>query len=165
MGEDIETFQKIMEKAEGDGSTYREPGKDSMNVAIRQDDERNGFFIASTFLEEVSILPSTKLTAAMAVVLTWMDEAPDDKILSKSLKAEIRCEVVSVDVGLLTLCSVFTQFTGTAKMLGFMLQTLKIGFRYYYGGLASPQKDQALKAIREDDGIKILVRILFIHTA
>ncbi|KAL6697301.1 SNF2 family N-terminal domain-containing protein [Trichoderma pleuroticola] len=136
VGEDIETIQKIMEKAEADGSTYREPGRDSMNAAVHQDDDRNGFFLVSTFLDEVPILPSTKLTAAMAVLLTWRDEAPDDKIL------------------------IFTQFTGTAKMLGFMLQTLNIGFRYYYGGLAQSQKSQALKALKEDDGIQVLVATL-----
>ncbi|KAK4069128.1 hypothetical protein Trihar35433_5707 [Trichoderma harzianum] len=136
VGNDIETIQKIVEKAEADGSTYREPGRDTMNAAVHQDDDRNGFFIVSTFLDKVPILPSTKLTAAMAVLLTWRDEAPDDKIL------------------------IFTQFTGTAKMVGFMLQTLKIGFRYYYGGLAQAQKSQALKAIKEDDGIKVLVATL-----
>lgn len=165
VGNDIETIQKIVEKAEADGSTYREPGRDTMNAAVHQDDDRNGFFIVSTFLDKVPILPSTKLTAAMAVLLTWRDEAPDDKILSKSPKVETMCEAASVDTGLLILCAVFTQFTGTAKMVGFMLQTLKIGFRYYYGGLAQAQKSQALKAIKEDDGIKVLVRILSIHTA
>ncbi|PKK41303.1 hypothetical protein CI102_15210 [Trichoderma harzianum] len=160
IGEDIETIQKIVEKAEADGSTYREPGRDSMNAAVHQDDDRNGFFIVSTFLDEVPILPSTKLTAAMAVLLTWRDEAPDDKVLSKSPKVEIMCEAVNVDTGLFLVCAVFTQFTGTAKMLGFMLQTLKIGFRYYYGGLAQTQKSQALTALREDDGIQVLVATL-----
>ncbi|KAL7934357.1 SNF2 family N-terminal domain-containing protein [Trichoderma chlorosporum] len=136
MGLDVASIQKIMDAAEADGSAYREPGKDSMDIAVHQEGDRNGFFITSTFDDEIPILPSTKLTAAMAVVLTWMDEAPDDKIL------------------------IFTQFTGSAKMLGFMLQTLNIGFRYYYGGLASPQKSTALKAIREDSEIKVLVATL-----
>lgn len=72
-----------MEQAEDKSSGYREPAKDSWNVPVHHDDSRNGFFMASTFGGNMPILPSTKLTAAMAVVLTWMDEAPDDKILSK----------------------------------------------------------------------------------
>ncbi|KAL7948632.1 SNF2 family N-terminal domain-containing protein [Trichoderma barbatum] len=136
MGDDIETFQKIIDKAEADGSTYVEPAKDSKNVAIHQEDNRNGFFTASMFLDDIPILPSTKLTAAMAVVLTWLDEAPDDKIL------------------------IFTQFTGSAKMLGLMLQTLKIRFVYFYGGLATVQKSRALNALREDAEIKVMVATL-----
>lgn len=62
---------------------YREPAKDSLNASVHHDDDRNGFFVASTFRGHIPILPSTKLTAAMAVVLTWMHEEPNDKILSK----------------------------------------------------------------------------------
>jgi hypothetical protein len=76
-------MQKIMEKAEEKSSRYREPAKDSLNVSVRQGDDRNGLFVASTFCEGIPILPSTKLTAAVAVILTWMHEAPDDKILGK----------------------------------------------------------------------------------
>lgn len=63
--------------------------KDSWNVAVHGDDNRNGFFIASVFCDDTPILPSTKLTAAMAVALTWMHEAPKDKILNKSPELEI----------------------------------------------------------------------------
>ncbi|KAL9468468.1 hypothetical protein ACSS6W_010162 [Trichoderma asperelloides] len=108
-GPDIMTIQKIMEQAEDKSSGYREPAKDSWNVP---------------------------LTAAMAVVLTWMDEAPDDKIL------------------------IFTQFRGTAKMLGLMLQTMDIGFVYFYGGLTPPQKARALDTIKTRDDIKVMVSTL-----
>ncbi|KAH6605377.1 hypothetical protein Trco_007084 [Trichoderma cornu-damae] len=122
--------------AESKDSEYCEPARDCKNVAIHQEDDRNGFFICSTFKDKIPILPSTKLTAAMAVVLTWLDEAPDDKIL------------------------VFTQFTGTAKMLGLMLQTLNITFVYYYGGLAPAQKARALEAMRDDSEMKVMVATL-----
>ncbi|KAL6901430.1 SNF2 family N-terminal domain-containing protein [Trichoderma evansii] len=133
-GDDVETTQKIIKDAEE--KKHREPGRDSCNASAHLDDDRNGFFIASTFREDIPILPSTKLTAAMAVVLTWMHEAPDDKIL------------------------IFTQFIGTAKMLGLMLQTLNIGFVYYYGGLAQSQKTRALEAIKNKDYIKVMVSTL-----
>ncbi|KAH8122154.1 SNF2 family N-terminal domain-containing protein [Trichoderma asperelloides] len=135
-GPDIMTIQKIMEQAEDKSSGYREPAKDSWNVPVHHDDSRNGFFMASTFGGNMPILPSTKLTAAMAVVLTWMDEAPDDKIL------------------------IFTQFRGTAKMLGLMLQTMDIGFVYFYGGLTPPQKARALDTIKTRDDIKVMVSTL-----
>lgn len=76
-------FQKIIDKAASKDSGYREPGRDCVNASIHQSDDRNGFFISSTLCDEIPILPSTKLTAAMAVILTWLEEAPDDKILGK----------------------------------------------------------------------------------
>lgn len=45
-------------------------------------------------------------------------------------------------------------------MLGLMLQTMGIGFVYYYGGLAPPQKTRALDAIKSNDEIKVMVRLL-----
>lgn len=81
-------MQKIIDKARAKESTYREPGRDCLNASIHQEDDRNGFFISSTFCDGISILPSTKLTATMAVVLTWLDEAPNDKILSRCPKVK-----------------------------------------------------------------------------
>ncbi|KAK1242887.1 hypothetical protein MKX08_005699 [Trichoderma sp. CBMAI-0020] len=133
-GSDIQTIQKIIELA--DKEKYREPAKDSLNASVHHDDDRNGFFVASTFRGDIPVLSSTKLTAAMAVVLTWTHEEPNDKIL------------------------IFTQFIGTAKMLGLMLQTLNIGFVYYYGGLAPSQKARALEAIKTKDDIKVMVSTL-----
>ncbi|KAL7910379.1 SNF2 family N-terminal domain-containing protein [Trichoderma velutinum] len=136
LGKEANMFQKIIDKAGSKDSGYREPGRDCLNASIHQDDDRNGFFISSTFCDAIPILPSTKLTATMAVILTWLDEAPDDKIL------------------------VFTQWTGAAKMLGLMLQTMDIGFVYYYGGLATPQKSRALEAIRKNKEIKVMISTL-----
>ncbi|KAM0476473.1 hypothetical protein ACHAPX_006387 [Trichoderma viride] len=72
----------------------------------------------------------------MAVVLTWMHEAPEDKII------------------------IFTQFRGAARMLGYMLRTLEIGFVYFLGGLTSMQKNKALDMFKNDDGIRIMVATL-----
>ncbi|KAM0521908.1 hypothetical protein ACHAPE_002472 [Trichoderma viride] len=132
----VRSLQKIIQEAEKKDSGYCDPAKDSCNVSVQQGNDRSGFFIASTFRNDFPILPSTKLTAAMAVVLTWMHEAPADKIL------------------------IFTQFRGTAKMLGYMLRTLQIGFVYYMGGLTSIQKRRALDAIKTNDDIKVMVATL-----
>ncbi|KAL7925683.1 P-loop containing nucleoside triphosphate hydrolase protein [Trichoderma austrokoningii] len=130
------TVQKIIEEAEHKDSGYHEPAKDFWNVAIHHTSDRNGLFIASTFRDNVLLLPSTKLTAATAVILMWMHEAPNDKIL------------------------VFTQFRGTARMLDHMLRTLDIGYEYYYGGLTLSQRTRALSAIKTHDAIKVMIATL-----
>ncbi|EHK45980.1 hypothetical protein TRIATDRAFT_162130, partial [Trichoderma atroviride IMI 206040] len=160
-GPDIKTIQKILKQSQEKNSGYSEPAKDSLNASVHHDDERNGFFVASTFRGDIPILPSTKLTATMAVVLTWMDEAPDDKILSKF--AELRGFFGTINTNSYPSpfsFTVFTQFIGTAKMLGLMLQTLNIGFVYYYGGLASAQKARALETIKTRNEIKVMVSTL-----
>ncbi len=70
-------------KLESNAKSYREPGEDYNNVIMRQKDDRNGFFVCSTILEDVPTVPSARLTATMAVALTWLHEAPDDKIIRK----------------------------------------------------------------------------------
>lgn len=86
---DVPSIQKIIQEAEKKDSGYCDPAKDSCNVSIHQGNDRSGFFIASTFCNDFPILPSTKLTLAIAVVLTWMHEAPEDKILSKFVEPGI----------------------------------------------------------------------------
>ncbi|KAJ4857177.1 type III restriction enzyme, res subunit domain-containing protein [Trichoderma breve] len=132
-GDDVETVQT---KLDSNAKSYREPGEDYNNVIMRQGDDPNGFFVCSTILEDVPTVPSARLTATMAVALTWLHEAPDDKIL------------------------IFTQFIGTAKILGYMLSTLGIGFVYYWGGLADGPKSKALAAIKENVDVKIMVATL-----
>ncbi|PNP59013.1 hypothetical protein THARTR1_01261 [Trichoderma harzianum] len=134
VGEDVETVQT---KLDSNAKSYREPGEDYNNVIMRQGDDRNGFFVCSTILEDVATVPSARLTATMAVALTWLHEAPDDKILV-----------------------IFTQFIGTAKILGYMLNTLGIGFVYYWGGLPNGQKTKALAAIKENEDVKVMVATL-----
>lgn len=153
------TIQKIMEEAEHKDSGYREPAKDCWNVPVQHGDDRNGFFTASTFRDDVPILPSTKLTAAMAVILTWMHEAPDDKILGKFGEFEVVCRRQALTYPFYFI-TVFSQFKGTAKMLGHMLRTLDIGFVYYYGGLTLSQKTRALDTIKTRDDIKVMVSLI-----
>lgn len=45
-------------------------------------------------------------------------------------------------------------------MLGLMLQTLDIGFVYFYGGLTPPQKARALDTIKTRDDIKVMVSLV-----
>lgn len=59
----------------------------------------------------------------------------------------------------LHLFAVFTQFTGTAKILGYMLQTLGVGFVHYYGGLPLGQKRRALDSIKTKPEVKVMVSV------
>ncbi|ETR98668.1 hypothetical protein M419DRAFT_11701 [Trichoderma reesei RUT C-30] len=129
----IVTLQSEMDKRT---KKDREPGRDSNGAAVQQADGRNSFFNCGVMLDGASVVPSTKTTAAMAVVLTWLHEAPEDKIL------------------------IFTQFTGTAKILGYMLQTLGVGFVHYYGGLPLGQKRRALDSIKTKPEVKVMVSTL-----
>lgn len=45
-------------------------------------------------------------------------------------------------------------------MLGLMLQTMDIGFVYFYGGLTPPQKARALDTIKTRDDIKVMVSLV-----
>lgn len=160
---DVRSLQRIIQEAEKKGSGYCDPARDSYNVSVHQGNDQSGFFIASTFRNDFPVLPSTKLTATMAVVLTWMHEAPEDKIISKSPELNF-CFFSQYDRYLFFFSyffiAVFTQFRGTARMLGYMLRTLHIGFVYYLGGLSSMQKAKALDAIKTDDDIKVMVSLL-----
>jgi len=61
---------------------FQEPGRDSRNRQIKPDDKSGAFFIAcAMYKDSYSLPPSTKLTAAMAVIETWLSEDPTDKIV------------------------------------------------------------------------------------
>lgn len=63
-------------------TNYKEPGADSVSARIARKKEANGFFTASCFQpKRFGIPPSTKLTTALSVILTWQENHPDDKIL------------------------------------------------------------------------------------
>ncbi|PTB76972.1 P-loop containing nucleoside triphosphate hydrolase protein [Trichoderma longibrachiatum ATCC 18648] len=133
VGEDVCTLRgKIdSEDKKGDDSS-----RDRNNATVHLEDDRNGFLLCGLLSKGASVVPSTRLTATMAVVLTWLHDVPDDKIL------------------------MFTQFKATAKVLGCMLRALEIGFVYYYGGLTLGQKRKALEAIKTNGDIKIMVSTL-----
>ncbi|KAL7806859.1 SNF2 family N-terminal domain-containing protein [Trichoderma aethiopicum] len=133
VGDDVHTLQSQIDSEDKSGD---DPSRDYNNTTVHLEDDRNGFFLCGLLTKGASVVPSTRLTATMAVVLTWLHEVPDDKIL------------------------IFTQFKATAKVLGCMLRALNIGFVYYYGGLALGQKRKALEAIKTNAEVKIMVSTL-----
>ncbi len=60
---------------------FREPGRDANGVLPRQGVRDNGSFIASATDVACKLVPSSKLTATMAVIGTWQQEHPNDKII------------------------------------------------------------------------------------
>ena len=58
-------------------------GKDYRGCQLVREKTKNAFFLASVdrMQTTVSMPPSTKTTAAMAVILHWIVESPSDKIL------------------------------------------------------------------------------------
>lgn len=80
----MKTLTLIHEAANRD-PRFTEAGRDSNGVQVKRDENGNSFFIASCDKDTgVSMPPSSKLTATMAVILTWMEEAPKDRIIGKS---------------------------------------------------------------------------------
>lgn len=55
--------------------------KDFNGVRITQSTDKMSFFIACSTMPEYTIPPSTKTTAAVSVILTWLKEAPSNKII------------------------------------------------------------------------------------
>ncbi|KAK7416921.1 hypothetical protein QQZ08_011811 [Neonectria magnoliae] len=63
---------------------FKEAGRDSNGVQLIREKGKNFFFMASCRKETgVSMPPSSKLAATMAVLMTWSKEAPEDKIIGK----------------------------------------------------------------------------------
>ncbi|KAI0200039.1 P-loop containing nucleoside triphosphate hydrolase protein [Astrocystis sublimbata] len=84
--------------------------------------------------KENTITPSTKLTAAIKIVNDWQTEAPDDKIV------------------------IFTEWIGTAKILGRMLNKEKIEFVYYCGsGMTVLNRATNLDDFKTNHEIKVMI--------
>ncbi|KAM5345201.1 hypothetical protein ACJ41O_011063 [Fusarium nematophilum] len=68
---------------------FKEPGRDSNGTHIARHPRENAFFLATADIDDtkpIKIPPSSKLMAAMAVILTWLKEAPEDKIIGRLLQ-------------------------------------------------------------------------------
>lgn len=106
------------------------------------------------------MLPNSRLTAAMTVLLSWVTDYPEDKIIGT--KRSNDC----LYFFLLTPNLVFTENVTTAKILGTMLNHALIGFVYFSGGMPAAKKSLALKNFEKEDNIKVFVshpyKILFV---
>ncbi|UNI16805.1 hypothetical protein JDV02_003207 [Purpureocillium takamizusanense] len=121
----FETLRHVARQAKH--QKLKEPGRDSMGNSVNlkgSGEVKSGdFFVACALRKDKYPLPpSTKLTAAMAIIATWLSEAPGDKIV------------------------VFTQFVATAKLLGLMLGGANVGFLYLVGDMGGERRQRAIDA-------------------
>ncbi|KAF5629815.1 RIS1-like protein [Fusarium sp. NRRL 25303] len=118
---------------------FKEPGRDSIGTRwTGGPNERASFFRAVCGRNDIGYGPvkmplGSKLKATLAVVLTWMQEAPDDKMI------------------------IYVQWTRTAKSLGCVLESMGIKFVYYNRMANKKQKARALDEFTNNGEIKILV--------
>lgn len=67
--------------------TYVEIGKDILNNTVQSKIDAPLFFMADSSGPRFVPPPSTRVTATMAVAMTWLSKAPQDKIISEYLRA------------------------------------------------------------------------------
>ncbi|CVL00828.1 related to protein RIS1 [Fusarium mangiferae] len=138
MGQAVKTPQCI-DAAVKAIKTYKEPGRDSIGTRwTGGPKEQASFFRAVCGREDIDYGPmkmplSSKVKATLAVMLTWMKEAPGDKII------------------------IYIQCTRTAKSLGCVLESMGTKFLYYNRMANEKQKARALDEFTNNPEIKILV--------
>ncbi|KAG9252641.1 SNF2 family N-terminal domain-containing protein [Emericellopsis atlantica] len=108
-------------------------GADSNGQRLSRDPTRHGIFLALLATPNHRVPPSPKTTMAMGIILQWLADSPEDKIV------------------------VFTQFIPTAAVLGHMLQVANIPFLYYYGELCPEAKSRAVNEFQTDPSKKVML--------
>ncbi|PHH75560.1 hypothetical protein CDD80_2261 [Ophiocordyceps camponoti-rufipedis] len=131
----VTTLRSIYNDAMKD-KRFEEPGRDVKGIVCRQPEASNSFSVATAREPGLPLLPSTKLTAAMAVVMTWLEEHPDDKII------------------------IYFNFLASLKVMGSMLNLAEIDFLYYVGCMGKLQRSRALRSFEKDPSKKILISTL-----
>lgn len=86
--------------------------------------------------EMVQMDVSAKIDAVQSLIEKWQQQAPDDKII------------------------IFTQYTMSAKIVGRILQRLKLKYLYYVGTLSQVERNQAVDAFKDAKlNIKVMVSV------
>ncbi|KAI9152142.1 ATP-dependent helicase [Paramyrothecium foliicola] len=140
VGSRVKTLKCIADEVVDKQSSKRfeEPGVDSNGVFLKRKAHDQTLFLAATTSQDDDLPPSTKLTITMAIILTWLKEHPDDKIL------------------------VYTQFVMTGKILGTMLQWAGQHFVHYFGTgtIQKRERAKALARFKNDPNVKVMVMSL-----
>jgi SNF2 family DNA or RNA helicase len=132
VGEDFRTLTSVLENALND-KRATDYGHDANKVTLSRGPGENGMFFASMEFSDAGLPPSTKLTATMAVILSWRKTHPKDKII------------------------VFTQWVMSGKILGTMLGQANMPFVYNFGCMNQLQRAKALHSFKNDEECNILV--------
>ncbi|KAI0486171.1 P-loop containing nucleoside triphosphate hydrolase protein [Xylaria cf. heliscus] len=80
-----------------------------------------------------AVTPSTKTTEVLNIIRGWQNEAPKDKIV------------------------IFTEWIGTAIVIGRMLQRANIEFVYYCGQIPTKDRDKNLEDFKSKPDIKVMI--------
>ncbi|KAF4451599.1 hypothetical protein F53441_5455 [Fusarium austroafricanum] len=118
---------------------YKESGRDDIGTGWRdRSNDPISFFRAVSGRDDIGFGPvamplSSKLKATLAVALTWMKEAPDDKMI------------------------IYIRWTRTAKVLGCVLESMGIKFLYMNRMANRNQKSLAMETFSNSPEVKILV--------
>ncbi|KAH0491890.1 hypothetical protein TgHK011_003292 [Trichoderma gracile] len=132
-GEPIMTLDMLAARARAD-KNYVEIGTDAIGTTVQPRNDSSAFFAASSIKPQAAIPPpGSRLTATLAVAMTWLTEAPQDKII------------------------IFTQFIPTLKMLGYLFQILGVKFVYYSGALPKQKQDHAMNAFQNDPKVMVMI--------
>ncbi|RFU77533.1 hypothetical protein TARUN_4747 [Trichoderma arundinaceum] len=134
-GQKVRTLDMIASEAERD-KNYVEIGKDALGNTVRSKFDRATFFVASSYGPRLIPPPSARVTATMAVALTWLSKSPEDKII------------------------IFTQFIPTLKILGYLFESLHVKFIYYAGCMPKQKQEQAMKTFEEDPTVMVMISTL-----
>lgn len=84
-GQKVHTLEMIAAEAAKD-KKYVEMGRDAIKTTVQAKFDTPLFFIASSYDPRSIPPPSTRVTATMAVAMTWLSQAPQDKIISECFK-------------------------------------------------------------------------------
>ncbi|KAL7948655.1 SNF2 family N-terminal domain-containing protein [Trichoderma barbatum] len=134
-GQSVSTLEKLAINAIKD-KNYVEIGRDSLKTTVQTRLEGSLFFVASSLDPKIVPPPSSRLTATMAVAMTWLKEAHQDKII------------------------IFTQFIATLKMLGYLFETLGVKFVYFSGALSKQKQKRAMDVFWNDPETMVMISTL-----
>lgn len=81
-GQPVVTLEMMAAKAI-ENKTCVEMGEDTINNTVQSKVEGQFFFMANSSGPRFMPPPSTRVTATMAVAMTWLSKAPQDKIISE----------------------------------------------------------------------------------
>lgn len=78
----------IFDQASAD-KHYDPPDVDNNKVTLPRANDQMGCFVASSYqpLSDLSMIPNSRLTTAMTVLLSWRIDFPEDKIIGTTATA------------------------------------------------------------------------------
>ncbi|KAL6901410.1 SNF2 family N-terminal domain-containing protein [Trichoderma evansii] len=134
-GQPVVTLEMMAATAKKNKS-YMEMGRDALNNTVQAKLEEPLFFMADSSGPLFTPPPSARVTATMAIAITWLSQAPQDKII------------------------IFTQFIPTLKILGYLFECLGVRFIYFSGTMPKHKQEQAINAFRNDPTVMVMISTL-----